>query len=43
MKDTSRLRRYIMRKLNVEFNELKNSRIGKLVLQDIVVCIDINN
>ncbi|CAF1181703.1 unnamed protein product [Didymodactylos carnosus] len=37
LKDTSRLRRYILRKLNIEFDELKSSRIGKLFLQDIQI------
>jgi hypothetical protein len=42
LKDSSRLRRYIMHKLNTEFKELKNSRTGKIFLQNIVVCIYIN-
>ncbi|CAF1569202.1 unnamed protein product, partial [Adineta steineri] len=37
MKDTSRIRRYITNKLKIEFNELKNTRIGKLFLQDIII------
>ncbi|UJR20987.1 hypothetical protein I4U23_024089 [Adineta vaga] len=37
MKDTSKIRRYIIKKLNVEFNELKNTRIGKFFLRDIVI------
>ena len=33
-----------MQKLNIEFNELKKSQIGKLFLQDIMVLIiHINN
>jgi hypothetical protein len=28
-----------MHKLNTEFKELKNSRTGKIFLQNIVVCI----
>ncbi len=31
-----------MHKLNTEFKELKNSRTGKIFLQNIVVCIYIN-
>ncbi|CAF0848083.1 unnamed protein product [Didymodactylos carnosus] len=37
LKDTSRLRRYILHKLNTEFKELKNSRAGKLFLQNIQI------
>ncbi len=32
-----------MHKLNTEFKELKNSRTGKIFLQNIVVCIYIDN
>jgi hypothetical protein len=39
MKDTSKIRRYVTKKLKVEFDELKNTRIGKLFLQDIIVCL----
>ncbi len=42
LKDSSRLRRYLMHKLNTEFKELKNSRTGKIFLQNIVVCTHIN-
>jgi hypothetical protein len=42
LKDSSRLRRYLMHKLNTEFKELKNSRTGKIFLQNIVVCIYLN-
>ncbi|UJR28537.1 hypothetical protein I4U23_009773 [Adineta vaga] len=37
LKDSSRLRRYLMHKLNTEFKELKNSRTGKIFLQNIVI------
>ncbi|CAF3546872.1 unnamed protein product [Rotaria sordida] len=37
LKDSSGLRRYIMHKLNIEFNELKNSRTGKIFLQNIAI------
>ncbi len=43
LKDSSRLRRYIMHKLNTEFKELQNSRTGKIFLQNIVVCIELEN
>jgi hypothetical protein len=29
-----------MKKLNIEINELKNTRLGKLLFQDIIVCTD---
>ncbi|CAF2160450.1 unnamed protein product [Rotaria magnacalcarata] len=37
IKDGKRLRRFIMHKLHVEFDELKETRLGKLFLQDIVI------
>ncbi|CAF1364920.1 unnamed protein product [Adineta ricciae] len=37
LKDSSRLRRYLMHKLNTEFKELKNGRTGKFFLQNIVI------
>lgn len=37
LKDSSRLRRYIMHKLNTEFKELKTSRTGRIFLQNIVI------
>ncbi|CAF0999825.1 unnamed protein product [Adineta ricciae] len=37
LKDSSRLRRYLMHKLNTEFKELKNGRTGKIFLQNIVI------
>ncbi|CAF3640251.1 unnamed protein product [Adineta steineri] len=37
LKDSSRLRRYLMHKLNTEFKELKNSRTAKIFLQNIVI------
>lgn len=39
MKDRSKLRRYIMHKLHVEFDELKEKIAGKLFLKEIIVCI----
>ncbi|CAF1651896.1 unnamed protein product, partial [Adineta ricciae] len=37
LKDSSRIRRYIVKKLNVEFDDLRNTRLGKLFLRDIVI------
>ncbi|CAF2410288.1 unnamed protein product [Rotaria sp. Silwood2] len=37
LKDTSKLRRYIMQKLHIEFDELKETRLGKLFLQNIAI------
>ncbi|CAF3421485.1 unnamed protein product [Rotaria sp. Silwood1] len=37
LKDTSKLRRYIMQKLHIEFDELKQTRLGKIFLRDIAI------
>ncbi|CAF2131775.1 unnamed protein product [Rotaria magnacalcarata] len=37
LKDSSRLRRYLMHKLDTEFKELKNSRTGKIFVQNIII------
>jgi len=39
MKDTSQIRRYVLKKLNIEFDDLKKTKMGKIFLQDITVCI----
>ena len=37
LKDSSRLRRYLMHKLDTEFKELQKNRTGKFFIQNIVV------
>ncbi|CAF1056013.1 unnamed protein product [Rotaria sordida] len=37
LNDTSKLRRYFMQKLHIEFDEIKQTRFGKLFIQDILI------
>lgn len=39
MKDTFKVRQYIMQKLKVEFNDIKKTKLGKMCIQNISVCI----
>ncbi len=42
LKDTSKVRRYVVKKLTEEFEDIKKTKIGKLFVQDISVCIENN-
>lgn len=39
MKDTTKLRRYIVKKLKVEFSDIKKTKLGNFFIQDISVCV----
>lgn len=40
LKDTARIRRFIMKKLFIEFDDIKKTQIGQVFLREISVCIN---
>lgn len=40
LKDTARIRRFILKKLLIEFDDIKKTQIGQIFLRDIAVCMN---